>query len=159
MWPALNTDYELAGADESVQKCSDRRAAKVAHEGVVASQPAVSIRAPIIGTGERNSKALDFSKSTRQANENGYGKPKGAYRWIVSADGMNGYATILIKRIGNYLKAFAVHFHALGRRETEISDFCTVLRRYRNRGCRRGNCKCFENIDARGNQAASFVAP
>ena len=109
--------------------------------------------------GERNSKALEFSKSTRQANENRYRKPKGAYRWIVSADGTNGYATILIKRIGNYLKAFAVHFHALGWRETEISDFCTVLRRYRtnsgNRACRRRNCKCFKNIDAGGNQAAS----
>jgi hypothetical protein len=79
--------------------------------------------------GERNSKALDFSKSTRQANENGYRKPKGAYRRIVSADGMNGNATILIKRIRYYLKAFAVHFHVLGRREAEISDSCTVLRR------------------------------
>jgi hypothetical protein len=88
--------------------------------GVVAAQPAVSIR---------RLKALDFPKSTRQANENGYRKPKGVYRWIVSADGMNGYATILIKRIGNQLKAFAVHFHVLGRREAEIFDFCTVLRR------------------------------
>jgi len=79
--------------------------------------------------GERNSKTPDLSKSTRQANENGYRKPKGTYRWIVSTDGMNGYATILIKRIGNYFKAFAVHLHVLGRREAEISDFCTVLRR------------------------------
>jgi len=43
---------------------------------------------------------LDFQKPPRQAHQNRYRKPKGTYRWVVAADGVNGYATIaIIKRV------------------------------------------------------------
>jgi hypothetical protein len=71
--------------------------------------------------------AWSLPSSICKTQENGDRQQHGADLWVVSAGSMDCYAITFIKRIGNNLEALAVHFHAHGRYETQVSNCCTSI--------------------------------